>query len=293
MTYFFHKLDMSEDLIYNTYGLYLSKEGEKGMSKTAVVTGGSSGIGQATAQALRQAGCTVYEFSRRDIRQDGIRHISCDVTKPKDVEAAIEEVIAKEGKIDILINNAGFGISGATEYTRSEDAHKLMEVNVFGMANVTRAVLPHMRRAGSGRIVNTSSVAGVLPIPFQTWYSVSKAAVNAYTQAVDNEVRPYGVRVCAVMPGDMRTGFTAAREKNSLGDDEYGGRIARSVSRMEKDEQNGMNPMIAGKYIARTALRRSVKPLRAIGFSYKLFCVIGKLLPVRLVNYLLGRMYAN
>ena len=259
----------------------------------AVVSGVSSGIGMATAQALRRAGCRVYEFSRRESRQEGVCHVRCDVTDAAQVAEAVEFVLSREGKIDVLVNNAGFGISGAAEFTASQDAHRLMEVNLFGMVNLTTAVLPHMRRAGRGRIVNVSSVAAVLPIPFQAWYSVSKASINAYTMALANEVRPYGVGVCAVMPGDICTGFTAARQKSCAGDEEYGGRIARSVSRMERDEENGMAPEAAGRFIARTALRRSAKPLRAIGFSYKCFCLINKLLPARLINFLLGVLYGG
>ena len=158
-------------------------------------------------------------------RQEGVCHVRCDVTDAAQVVGAVEFVLSREGKIDVLVNNAGFGISGAAEFTASQDAHRLMEVNLFGMVNLTTAVLPHMRRAGRGRIVNVSSVAAVLPIPFQAWYSVSKASINAYTMALANEVRPYGVGVCAVMPGDICTGFTAARQKSCAGDEEYGGRI--------------------------------------------------------------------
>ena len=110
------------------------------------------------------------------------------------------------------------------------------------MVRMNHVVLPILRKQGYGRIVNLSSVAGSIPIPFQTYYSASKAAINSYTMATANEVRPFGVQVCCVQPGDIRTGFTAARQKNPMGDDVYGGRIARSVAGMEKDEQNGMTP---------------------------------------------------
>ena len=139
----------------------------------------------------------------------------------------------------------------------------------------------------------TYSVAGAIAIPFQTYYSASKAAINSYTMALANEVKPFGVQVCAVMPGDIRTGFTAAREKSQAGDDVYHGRIARSVAGMEHDEQTGMSPETAGAYIASVATRRSVKPLRSIGLKYKFFCVLAKLLPVRTLNWLVGLIYAK
>ena len=160
-------------------------------SETVVLlTGGSSGIGQCTARYLAEAGCRVYELSRRDSSQPGIIHLTCGVTREEQVQAAVKTVAEREGRIDIVVNNAGFGISGAVEFTQTADAQRLLDVNFFGMVRVNRAVLPYMREAGRGRIVNLSSVAAVAPIPFQTYYSASKAAVNAYTMALANEVRP-------------------------------------------------------------------------------------------------------
>ena len=263
------------------------------MSKIVFLTGGSSGIGLQTALALKNAGCTVYEMSRKDADHHGIFHLSGDVTKPETIRAAVDAVLEKEGRIDILVNNAGFGISGAIEFTTPEEARKQMDVNFFGMVNVCAAVLPHMRAAGAGRIVNLSSVAAPIAIPFQAFYSASKAAINAYSQALANEVRPYGVTVCAVMPGDIRTGFTAAREKQARGDEAYGGRIARSVAKMEHDEQTGMDPAKAGAYIAGLALRRSVKPLYAIRADYKFFVMLSRLLPVRTLSWLVYQLYAK
>ena len=263
------------------------------MRKIVFLTGGSSGIGLQTALALKNAGCTVYEMSRKDADHPGIFHLSGDVTKPETIRAAVDAVLEKEGRIDILVNNAGFGISGAIEFTTPEEARKQMDVNFFGMVNVCAAVLPHMRVAGAGRIVNLSSVAAPIAIPFQAFYSASKAAINAYSQALANEVRPYGVTVCAVMPGDIRTGFTAAREKQARGDEAYGGRIARSVAKMEHDEQTGMDPAKAGAYIASLALRRSVKPLYAIRADYKFFVMLSRLLPVRTLSWLVYQLYAK
>ena len=263
------------------------------MSKVVLLTGGSSGIGLQTALALSRAGCTVYEISRKPAEHTGIFHLGGDVTKEETIRAAVAEVLRREGRIDILVNNAGFGISGAVEFTEPAAAKKQLEVNFFGMVNVCHAVLPQMRKQGSGRIVNLSSVAAAVPIPFQTFYSASKAAINAYTMALANEVRPFGISVCAVMPGDICTGFTAAREKQADGDDVYGGRIARSVKKMEHDEQNGMKPEQAGAFIARVALKRSVKPLYAIRIDYKFFVLLSRILPVRFLNFLVLKLYAS
>ena len=226
-----------------------------GTAKICLVTGGSSGIGRAVCQCLLDRGCTVYEFSRREAGgPDGVRHFSVDVTDENAVTAAVNRILDEVGHIDVLVNNAGFGISGAVEFTPMEEARRQMDVNFFGMATVTRAVLGSMRRRACGRIVNVSSVAAPAAIPFQTFYSCSKAAINDYSLALANEVRPYGVTVCAVQPGDIRTGFTDARRKNPEGDDAYGGRIARSVAGMEKDERGGMAPEKAGRMIASIAM---------------------------------------
>ena len=255
------------------------------------MTGAGSGIGLSASKALARDGWTVYDFSRTDRAAPDVKHIGCDISDEAQVRAAVARVIEEQGRIDLLLNNAGFGISGAVEFTRAEEAEKLIRVNLLGADNVTRAVLGAMRAQRGGRILFTSSIAGILPIPFQAWYSVTKAAINAYALALRNEVAPFGVSVCAVMPGDIHTGFTAAREKSAVGDDVYGGRIEKAVSTMEKDERNGMSPDVAGAYLAKIAGKKRVKPLYAIGAQYKLFAVLAKLLPARLSNWIVGRLY--
>ena len=167
------------------------------MSKVCVITGGTSGIGKCTAQAMLEKGYTVYELSRRAQGIEGLHHIVADVTDEQTLAAAINEILQREDHIDVVINNAGFGISGAVEFTKTEDAQHQLDVNFFGMVRMNRQVLPIMRKQGYGRIVNLSSVAGAIAIPFQTYYSASKAAINSYTMALANEVKPFGIQVCS------------------------------------------------------------------------------------------------
>lgn len=263
------------------------------MKKICVITGGSSGIGKATAAEMLKKGYTVYELSRHGEPPCGVKHITADVTDEDSLEAAVTRIIEADGKIDVLINNAGFGISGAAEFTETAAAVKQLDVNFFGAVRMCRAVLPYMRNAGKGRIVNIGSVASAVPIPFQSFYSASKAAIASYTMALANEVKPFGITVVCVQPGDIKTGFTAAREKTAEGDGAYGGRIARSVEKMEKDEQSGMLPETAGKYIARVADKKTKKPICTIGFSYKLVCFLAEILPSRLLNAIVYRLYAG
>ena len=261
--------------------------------KTAIVTGGSSGIGRCTAVALSQSGYKVYEFSRRDIPIDHVLHVGVDVTDETSIQSAVEQIISESGRVDILVNCAGNGISGAVEFTELKEAKAQFEVNFFGMVNMNKAVLPIMRKQGVGRIVNISSVAAVAHIPFQTYYSASKAAIESYTCCLANEVKPFGITVTCVQPGDIATGFTEARRKSAVGDDVYEGRISRSVAGMEKDERNGMRPETAGKYIGKIAQKTHVKPIYTLGAGYKCLSVLCKLLPCRLRNWIVGLLYAR
>ena len=260
--------------------------------KTALVTGGTSGIGLCTAKELVKAGYSVYTFSRRGIGPAGMTHLAVDVTEESAVMEAVDEILRRENRLDLVVHCAGFGISGAVEFTDTADVQRLFDVNFFGIVRVNRAVIPHLRQS-KGRIIHVSSVAAPVAIPFQTYYSCTKAAVNDYSLALANELRPFGISVCSVMPGDIRTGFTSARKKTELGDDLYGGRIRRSVARMERDEQTGMSPEQAGKFLRRIAEKRHVKPLYAIGFSYQCICLLVKLLPAAWVNRLVCQLYGK
>lgn len=265
----------------------------KTQNKVVLVTGGSNGIGEETAKSLLSRGCRVYSLSRRPGNIPGIEYLSADVSDPDAVEAAVSEIISREGKIDILINNAGFGISGAMEFTENSDAKRQLEVNLFGTVNCSKAVTAHMREKGEGRIINISSVAGIFSIPFQGWYSISKSAILAFTEAYANELAPFGISVCAILPGDIKSGFTSARNKCIIGDDIYGGRISRSVAVMEKDETGGMPASVAGAFIAGVAMKRRLAPRYIIGLQYKAFGLLGRLLPYSLIRFILRLMYAQ
>ncbi len=261
--------------------------------KTALVTGGSSGIGLSCARSLREKGWRVFTMSRRAEGPEGFEHIRGDVSLPEDCARAVDAVFGKCGRLDLLVNCAGFGISGAVEFTPEGEAEAQVRVNLFGTARMCRAALPLMRRQGRGRILNVSSFAGLTPIPFQTWYSVSKAGINSYTMALANEVRRFGISVAAIMPGDTRTSFTDLRQKNPAGDEVYGGAISRSVEKMEKDERGGMSPDRVGALAARLAGKKRVAPLYTVGLGYGFLALVFKLLPTALSNRILEMMYAK
>lgn len=267
------------------------------MNRIIIITGGSSGIGRALALRFSAEGDTVYEISRSGadvFSQEGtllLRHITADVTRPETLEEAYRHIFEREGRIDILVNNAGFGISGAVEFTEHADAKREFDVNFFGAVHSVKAALPYMRKGGEKTIVNVSSVAAIFAIPFQSFYSASKAALNAYTLALRSELKPFGFRVSAVLPGDVRTGFTAVRKKNEMGEELYGDRIEKAVASMEHDEETGLEPEEVASVIFRQANRKSPSPLKTAGVKYKAACFLGKILPARLSNWLVGKLY--
>ena len=265
----------------------------KSEGKVVVLTGASSGIGKAAAEILYKKGCVVYDLSRHDGNTEGAKHIDCDVTSEEAVRAAIERVISEAGRIDGLLCCAGFGISGAVEYTTEKDALRQFDVNFFGVDRAVRASLPQMREQGGGRIVIVSSAAAVLPIPFQTYYSAVKSALNTYARALQGEVKPFGITVTALLPGDTKTGFTDARNASREGDDVYAGRITRSVGRMEKDEQSGVPAEKVGALLARLATKKRVSPLVAAGFAYKAACFFPRFFPTAFVDKILASLYAK
>jgi NAD(P)-dependent dehydrogenase (short-subunit alcohol dehydrogenase family) len=180
--------------------------------RVALVTGASSGIGEAAARALVGAGFTVYGTSRKATageKREEVVFLPLDVTDDDSVASAVREVLERSGRIDVLVNNAGVGVSGAAEESSIEQARALFETNLFGSIRTTRAVLPHMREQGSGRIINISSVLGFMPAPFMALYAASKHAIEGYSESLDHEVREHGVRVLLVEPAYTRTSFDA------------------------------------------------------------------------------------
>jgi NAD(P)-dependent dehydrogenase (short-subunit alcohol dehydrogenase family) len=178
----------------------------------ALVTGASSGIGEATAKRLAMAGYSVYGTSRRGVAsgQRSFAMLPLDVTSDESVEAAVRELIRLEGRIDLLVNNAGFGIAPAgAEESSIEQAKAIFETNFFGLIRMTRAVVPHMRRQGNGRIINIGSVLGFLPMPYGALYAATKHAVEGYSESLDHELRTRGIRVSVIEPAYTRTQFDA------------------------------------------------------------------------------------
>src|SRR2546421_9786583 len=181
-------------------------------SKTALVTGASSGIGEATAERLALAGYKVYGTSRRraPVGQRSFGMLPLDVTSDESVEATVKEVLRLDGRIDLLVNNAGFSIAPAgAEESSMEQARSIFETNFFGIVRMTRAVVPHMRHQGGGRIINIGSVLGFLPAPYMALYAATKHAIEGYSESLDHELRTKGIRVSVIEPSYTKTPFDA------------------------------------------------------------------------------------
>ena len=186
--------------------------------KVILITGASSGIGFDAAQTLARQGHTVYAAARRvekmePLQIDGVKVMRMDVTDSASMAEGVKTVLDAEGRIDVLVNNAGYGYFGAVENVTMEEARRQVEVNVFGLAELCKLVLPVMRKQGSGRIINTSSIAGKMVLPFGAWYHVSKFSVEALSDALRMEMRPFGVDVVLIEPGGIKTdwGIIAAK----------------------------------------------------------------------------------
>jgi len=220
----------------------------------ALVTGASSGIGQATAQRLSKAGYQAYGTSRRGAQSgpQSFAMLALDVTRDESVQAAVDELMRLEGRIDLLVNNAGFGVApAAAEESSIEQSRAIFDTNFFGIIRMTRAVVPHMRRQGSGRIINIGSVLGFLPMPYGALYAATKHAVAGYSESLDHELRTRGIRVSVIEPAYTRTQFDANFMEPDAKLDEY--REARAS--LEKTLKNVLAAADEPEIVAEVVLK--------------------------------------
>ena len=224
--------------------------------KIALVTGASSGIGEAAAQRLAMAGYKVYGTSRRgaDAGQRSVEMLPLDVTSDESVEAVVRDVMRLDGRIDLLVNNAGFSIAPAgAEESSIEQARSIFETNFFGIVRMTRAVVPHMRHHGGGRIINIGSVLGFLPAPYMALYAATKHAVEGYSESLDHELRRRGIRVSVIEPAYTKTQFNVHLREADSKLDEY--REARAVvgKRLQKAVAAADEPGIVADVVLQAA----------------------------------------
>ncbi|WP_218929674.1 oxidoreductase [Streptomyces sp. Rer75] len=222
----------------------------------ALVTGASSGIGKAAALALVEAGFDVVGTSRDTSRAaplDGVTFLDLDVASDASVTAAVQQVIDRFGRIDVLVNNAGMGLMGAAEENSVAQAQGVFDVNVFGVMRMVKAALPHMRARGRGRIINLSSVLGFLPSPYMAVYAASKHAIEGYSESLDHEIREHGVRALLVEPAYTSTGFEANSPRPDTPLPVYADQRRAFDRMMETAIKDGDDPGIVAKVIVAAA----------------------------------------
>lgn len=264
----------------------------------ALVTGASSGIGRACAAELHAAGWRVFGASRRagagQLAPEGFALLPMDVDSGESVERAVAALLEQSGgRLDLVVNCAGWGIAGSVEDTSVEEARRQFETNLFGVWRVCRAVLPALRRQRSGTVVNVGSLAGLIGIPFQGAYSASKFALEGLTEALRMELRPFGVRVALLEPGDFRTEFTARRVYAAAADSPaYAARMRRAVGVMEHDERHGADPREAARAVLRIARARRPRLRYTAGPPFaRALPLLRRLLPAGLFEWGVRRYY--
>jgi NAD(P)-dependent dehydrogenase (short-subunit alcohol dehydrogenase family) len=264
--------------------------------KVVLITGASTGIGRVCGEHLAGLGMTVYGASRSLAESDGgqFHTLRMDVTDDASVRDVVQQIQERHGRIDVAINCAGYGIAGAVEETSPQEAMAQFDTNFFGVHRVCRAVLPTMRQQKDGVIINVSSLAGLLAVPFQAFYSASKFAMEGMTEALRMEVRPFGIRVALIEPGDFKSEFPANRVNtaDSVKSEVYREPLERCVGVMRAEERNGKVPYPVARLLERIIHDPSPRLRYTVGpFGERLGPKLKNILPYRIYEYLFMKHY--
>ena len=271
------------------------------VARVALVTGASSGIGEAAAVELARRGFTVYGAARRVERMAalvdrGLHVIGMDVTDDASMTSGVERILREQGRIDVLVNNAGYGSYGALEDVPMEEARRQFEVNVFGLARLTQLVLPHLRAQHSGRIVNVSSIGGKMYEPLGAWYHATKFAVEGLSDSLRVELAPHGVHVIVIEPGAIRTewgGISAASALERSGDTAYAKQARQLANVYDVADRPGVgaDPRVVGVVIANAVTARRPRTRYAVPTSAKAILLARRLLTDRAFDAVITRAY--
>ena len=258
------------------------------------ITGISSGFGLETAKLLSQEGHTVYGTVRRSVEPlPKVNYIQLDVRDRDDVKKAVDKIIEKEGRIDVLVNNAGMGIGGPLEFATEEEIRLQMDTNFMGLVHCVDAVLPYMRKQGSGKIIALSSIGGLMGLPFQGFYSASKFAIEGYCETLRLETKFFGIRVIVLRPGDFATGFTGSRKKvNNEAALEAYPIYKTAIEKVEHDENSGLKPIVLARKINQIIQKKNPRNGYVVAsFEQKLSVLLKRILPAKWFVRILGSYY--
>lgn len=269
--------------------------------KIILLTGGSSGIGLEISLQLMEKGMRVYSASRRmgiprkAAKGEGeIIPIRLDVNDEVGICSAVDHILKENSHLDVVICNAGNGIAGAVEDTSVDEAKYQLETNFFGAIKTIQACLPIFRQQRFGQIVAISSLAAVVPIPYQAFYSAGKSALLIFMQSLSMEVESFGIQCCTILPGDTKTGFTNARtftQKSTSPSSPYIVQMKRSVSKMEYSEQNGTEASLVAKVVTQQVTKSHMNEIVVPGAQYKLIYRLLKIAPVKFRLWLTKKVY--
>lgn len=265
----------------------------KQSGKVAIVTGASSGIGKASAEALARAGFMVYGTSRRTIASGpkNVAMLMADVTDDASVKQLVSEVLARSGRIDLLVNNAGLGLVGGAEESSVAQAKSLFEVNFFGLVRMVNAVLPSMRKNGGGHIINISSVLGFVPAPYSAYYGATKHAVEGYSESLDHETRAFGVRVTLIEPAFTRTSFDQAALKPDAMLKEYDGPRAGVDKLLQRAMTTGDDPEVVAQTVVAAAIAPRPRRRYPAGKAAKQISVLRRFVPAGMFDQSLRKQF--
>ena len=258
------------------------------------ITGISSGFGLETAKRLSQEGYAVYGTVRREVEPlPNVHHLHLDVRDREAVKKAVDDIVEKEGRIDVLVNNAGMGIGGPLEFATEEEVRLQMDTNFMGLVHCVDAVLPYMRQQGGGKIIALSSIGGLMGLPFQGFYSASKFAIEGYCEALRLEVKSFGIKVVVLRPGDFATGFTGSRKKVA---DEAALKAypiyKTAIEKVEHDENGGLKPVVLANRISGIIKKKNPRNGYVIAsFEQKLSVFLKRILPAKWFARILGSYY--
>jgi len=261
--------------------------------KVVLLTGASGGLGQAIAKQLSAQGCKVYGTSRKIVENQHFISVQMDLTDSQSIQEAVAFVLAKENKIDILINNAGIGITGSIEETDLHDVRKVFETNFFGMMHLIQEILPNMRAQKSGMIINVSSIAGYTGLPYRGIYSATKSAVMRMTEALSSEVKAMGIKVIDIAPGDFKTNIAEGRIYTKLDNKSpYFDSYQQVLKMIDKEVDAGLHPDVLSKKLGKITQKNKPKLRYNIGlFLQKLTPYLTTCLPGRIFEKLIRDHY--
>ncbi len=269
------------------------------MSKVVLITGASAGFGYLAVKELLKQGHTVYAGARRlekmrELEKLGAKIYKMDVTIDEDVKRIVAEIIRNEGRIDVLVNNAGYGGYGMVEAVTLEEAQRQFDVNVFGLARVSKAVLPHMRSKKSGTIINMSSVVGRAGSPMIGWYGASKHAIEALSDALRAEVKGFGIKVSLIEPGAMQTEFldVALKQMQTVEHPkEYKTNVSNFIEAFSKNYDGAPGPEKVVKAILKASNSNNPKARYTVGTDCKMAIMMSNILPAKAMDNVMRKVF--